>query len=124
MTRLARLDHGRDQKIVYLPPMASWKTRTFKPSSPQISKKWQTGRNIKKWDEASLEQDPNRSFGMEKWQRFGRSSGPVKTSPISKRNKIEPKSSKDDISMMHYLAYSLLCKYDIIGCIIGTYIKT
>ena len=110
MTRLARLDHGRDQKIVYLPPMASWKTRTFKPTSPQISKKWQTGRNIKKWDEASLVQDPNRSFGMEKWQRFGRSSGPAKTSPISKRNKIDPKSSKDDISMMHYLAYSLLCK--------------
>ena len=110
MTRLARLDHGRDQKIVYLPPMASWKTRTFKPTSHQISKKWQIGRNIKKWDEASLVQDPNRSFGMEKWQRFGRSSGPVKTSPISKRNKIDPKSSKDDISMMHYLAYSLLCK--------------
>ena len=108
---------GEDERAAYLPPMASWKTRTFKPPAYQVSKKWQMGRNIKKWDETQSEDDPNRNFQMERWQRFGRSLGKPKdnrgvANSISKRGSTAPNKSKDDISMMHYLAYSLLCKLD------------
>merc|ERR1719189_1137560 len=102
-------EDGEDEKVSYLPPMASWKTRSFRPARAQITKKWQQGRNIKKWDEAAYEQyqNPNRNFEMERWQRFGRSSGTTKnlnTVPLSKRSKPPEKSKEDDISMMHYPA--------------------
>ena len=109
-------DKGEDEKVSYLAPMASWKTRSFRPTRAKITKKWQQGRNIKKWDETSQEpDDPNRNFDMTRWQRFGRSSGAansVKTAPISKRSKAPEQNKDGDISMMHYLAYSLLCKYN------------